>query len=451
MSPVRFTVLLLPVLLMSACGGPPPPDIILVTVDTLRADHTSAFGYEFDTTPHLAALAGRGAAFSRCVSQHPETGPSFASMMTSRHPRETGVRENGALLPADLPTLAEAFRAAGYRTGAFVSTYLLKPHACKLERGFDEYDHEMDAPNLGKERFERLAEDTVARALAWLDARPEEPAFLWVHLYDPHGLYDPGEETARRFRKDRGLPDLDPSRIVAYQRFGESLSPDDYIARYDGEVHLADRAAGRLFDAVGERAVVAFTADHGEGLGERDYWFRHGSLLNAAALRVPLVFAGPGVPGAFASDRVVTNLDVAPTLLDLAGLPPLPEARGSSLVPHLRGELPDDPGPAFSEARRMGGVRDRTGVDTRYKVSATTATHRLVLWPRTAEEVLHDLAADPGENRDVSGEAPEVADALGAALRRWLLVGDRIAGREEASGVSDALRGLGYLNGGDRR
>ncbi|MHC4472746.1 MAG: sulfatase [Planctomycetota bacterium] len=440
---MRFALVLFAAALLAACGRAPPPSVLLVTVDTLRADHTSAFGYDLPTTPALDSLAARGAAFTRCVCQHPETGPSLASVMTSRYPREIGVRENGDVLPDDLPTLAEAFRSAGYRTKAYVSTYLLKPHACGLDRGFDVYDHEMTSANLGHELFERRADRTLGRVLEE-GVSQEEPYFLWVHLYDPHGVYDPGPGLARRFFRGRRRPPLDPSRILPYQRFGGTLDPDDYVARYDGEIHLADRAMGRLLDAVGEETIVAFAADHGEGLGEHDYWFRHGSLLDEPALRVPLVFAGPGVPRRVSFDRLVRNLDVAPTLLALAGLEPLPGARGAPLFPLPEGAAPI----AFSEARRAGGVRDRTGVDTRYKVAATTAAHRMVLWPETGESVLFDLVADPAESRDVSERQVDAADRLGAALKRWLLVGDRRAGEGPAEDVSRALESLGYIGGG---
>jgi arylsulfatase A-like enzyme len=420
--------------------------VLLVTVDTLRADHTAAGEYELETTPNLRRLIDRGAVFTRCLSQHPETGPSLTSMMTSRHPRETGVRENGVSLPPEFPTLAESFRGAGCRTAAFVSTYLLKPHACGLDRGFGVYDAEMTAANLGHEDFERPARETVDRAIRWLREASGEPYFLWVHLYEPHGIYDPGKDLAARFFRDLDRPDLDPSRIVPYQRFGDSLDPDDYVARYDGEILLADREVGRLLDAAGEGAIVAFTADHGEGMGEQDYWFRHGSLLNEGSLRVPLVLAGPGLPSGRIVEELAANLDVAPTLLDLAGLPPLPDARGGSLQPLLWA-----PGRAdrivCSEARRRGGVGDRSGVDTRYKVSAARGARILVLWPETGESVLHRRQGDD----DVAIDDPPEADALRAAAKRFLMLGDRLPGADVPGDVNDALRGLGYLRGGDPR
>jgi arylsulfatase A-like enzyme len=286
----------------------------------------------------------------------------------------------------------------------------------------------------------------VDRAVRWLREAPGEPFFLWVHLYEPHGIYDPGAEVAARFYRDRARADLEPSRIVPYQRFGDSLDPDDYVARYDGEIYLADREVGRLLDVAGEGTIVAFTADHGEGMGEQDYWFRHGSLLNEASLRVPLVFAGPGVPRGGQGRELAANLDVAPTLLALAGPDPLTDARGKSLEPFLRSSR-STPRIVCSEARRMGGVGDESGVDTRYKVSAARGDRFLVLWPETGESVL----IRGGDGRDeLVDDAPE-ADALRAAAKRFLMIGDRLPGAEAPEDVTDALRGLGYLRGGEPR
>jgi choline-sulfatase len=173
--------------------------------------------------------------------------------------------------------------------------------------------------------------------------------------------------------------------------------------------------------------------------------------LNDASLNVPLVFAGPGVREAMTVNLPVANLDVAPTLLDLAGLPPLPEARGRSLRCFM-GRRAADPEPVFSEARRREAVGDRTGVDTRYKVSVTTPGHRVVLWPGSGETVLVDPRADPGQSRDLTGEFPQVAESLAVALRRFLLLGDRLTAGGPPADVDAALRGLGYFrNGGDRR
>jgi arylsulfatase len=431
---VRHVVPILLLLLSAACGeasGPrPSPDVLLITIDTLRADRTEPGGHDLPTTPSMRTLAARGTVYTACVSQHPETGPSLSSVMTSRYPRETGVRENGVVLPAEFPVLAESFASAGYRTAAFVSTYLLKPHACGLDRGFSMYDHEMTRANLGHADFERPAAETAERAVRWISREPGRPFFLWVHFYEPHGVYDPGDEVARRFYRKSGRPPLDPEAVVPYQRFRNSLDPDDYEARYDGEVFLADAGAGRVLGAAGPGAVVALTADHGEGFGENGYWYRHGSLLDDAAVHVPLIFAGPGVPAGDRRAGIVRLIDVAPTLLHLAGRPPLPGARGGSL---RKGE-PEEP--AFSEARRLGGVSDRSGIDTRYKVSARVAGRTLVLHPDSGEP-------DPA--------GAESGSELGAALRRWLLIGDRLPGRERPPDVGDAMRGLGYLRGGDGR
>ena len=438
-------LLLATLILVPSCGDWSPavpvsrsPSILLVTVDTLRADHTGPGGYDLGTTPALDALARRGTVFERCLAAQPETGPSIASVMTGRHPREIGVRENGDVLSSDFIPLAETLGELDYTTAAFVSTYLLKPHACGLDLGFQTYDHEMTSSNLGHEGFERPAAETAARATAWIRAQSDGPFFLWVHLYDPHGLYDPGQEVAATFQRKSGRPPLDPAKLVSYQRFGDSLDPDDYVARYDGEVFLADQAIGLLVEAMPAGSIIAVHADHGEGLGEHDYWFRHGSRLDRAALHVPLVIAGPGVPEGHRVSSLALNLDIAAALVALAsrsfdGLSPLTD-RESSI--------------AFAEARRGGGVRDDTGIDTRYKVAATTETHRLVLWPETGESLLFDLAADPLESIDVAAEYPEIVDRLGTAIRRWLATSDRMSGDEVLPDIDRALRGLGYIEGG---
>jgi len=401
---------------LAACGDRRPTTVLLVTIDTLRADHTSAFGYDLDTTPNLTALAARGTAFEFCWSQHVETGPSIASMMTSRYPREIGVRANGDILPEEFPTLAAIFGNAGYETAGFVSTYLLKPHASGLDRGFDHYDARMNAANLGHENFERRAADSVDRALLWLAKTEGRRRFVWVHLYDPHGKYDPPDE-GRRFLRDRGRPDLRPEQIVAYQRYGDELDPDDYVARYDGEIFEADLALGRLIAAVGEDALIVVTADHGESLGEDDYWFRHGSLLNRASLHVPLVIAGGGVTAGIRERILARNLDVAPTILDVAGLDPLEDARGRSLV-----RSHATPSASFAEARRGGGVTDRTGIDTSYKVSVTMSSLHHVFRPGVVEESPHP------------------------ALTMWMeRTGDRLVDGRKPADVDDALRGLGYI------
>jgi len=413
----RIYLLLFGITLLVACGRTPPPSVVLlVTIDTLRADHTSVFGYDLDTTPNLRALAARGTAFETCYAQHVETGPSITSTMTSLYPREIGVRENGRRLSGEFRTMAEAFRDAGYDTAAFVSTAVLMDKGCGLRQGFGLYDEEMNAPNFGHENAERRAGHTVDRAIAWLAKKGAKPKFLWVHLYDPHGLYDPPDR-GRPFYRDTGRADLRPEQVLAYQRYRGSLDPDDYIARYDGEIFEADRHLGRLFSAVGTDAMVAVSADHGESLGEDDYWFRHGSLLNPASLHVPLVIVGGRAEPGTRHRALVRNLDIAPTLLDLAGLDPLPDARGRSLF--RRHPVPEEA--SYAEARRVAGISDRTGIDTGYKVSLTTSTAHQVYRP--------GREACPNE-----------------ALEEWMeATGDQMISGPRPPEVDNALRGSGYI------
>src|SRR6185295_19211933 len=258
-------------------GSAGPPDVLLITVDTLRADHLGAYGDAQALTPVIDGLAARGARFAQVIAPAPLTLPSHASIFTATTPFTHGVRDNaGFVLGPALPTLAERFRAAGYSTAAFVSGYPLH-RRFGLARGFDQYD---DRLTRGGDRarpaaVERRADETIAAVETWLGRPapgPRRPMFLWVHLFDPHAPYEAPE----------------PYRT----RFGERP--------YDGEVAFVDAQIGALLQRVTQArpdraSVVAVTSDHGEGLGEHGEP-THGLFVYDSTIRVPLVLAGPGVP-----------------------------------------------------------------------------------------------------------------------------------------------------------
>lgn len=372
------------------CGPKAPPaprtSVLWVTCDTTRPDHLGCYGYPRPTSPAVDALAARGVRFERTWSSAPETGPSLATVLTSRRAPVTGVRGNAERLDASLPTMATAAHAAGLRTGAFVSTVLLRRDACAFERGFDVYDDTMTDPCFGHEDAQRIASRTVDRALAWL-AASDAPSFCWVHLYDPHGPYTPPEPT----------PDLDATRalvpsvpllaewIPRYQRVGASLDAADYTDRYDREIAVADRHLARLLAAVDPaRTLVVFHADHGEAFGEDGAWFSHGSLLHDAALRVPWIVAGPGVPAGRTVAADVRLLDVAPTLLALAGLPALPSAEGADLAGVVRGGGAPPPFALVAETQRREVARGGPGNDSRWKVRVKDAALDVTVFPGDA-------------------------------------------------------------------
>jgi arylsulfatase A-like enzyme len=357
------------VLLLVRGGAGAPPSVLLVTVDTMRAD---AYG---EDTPALAELAARGRRFTAARTPVPLTLPGHATAMTGLLPAAHGLRDNTAapLAPAaerGFPLLAEELAAAGYATAAFVASDVLD-RRYGLDSGFSEY-RSPPPPAPGQPRFGALtAEEQVARVLRWLDARPKDrPFFVWLHLWEPHDPYEPWAGDARR----AGTAETDPPAEL-----------------YRGEVRRADAALEAVLARVDpERTVVVVTSDHGESLGEHGE-ATHGHLCHGATMRVPLVLAGPGVP-AGTEARPCSLEDVAPTLRRLCGLAPRPgDGRDLLDLPPRRVLVGES-----LYANRLYGWAQVT--------SAADGSHSLVdAGPRVE---LFDLAADPGETAPLPLEHP---------------------------------------------
>jgi arylsulfatase A-like enzyme len=272
--------------------------------------------------PRLDALSGQGIRFDAAMSQIPVTGPSHMTLFSGLGPWRHGALLNGVPVPGNAPLLATAFQEAGYRTGAFVSAFVLDEQV-GLGRGFQVYDDDFAWPHGGSDllpvrfgaalrrRFlpdlvvERTGADTTDLALSWL-GEGEAPWFLWVHLFDPHAPYEP---------------------LETFQRFADSPGGDPVVAAYDGELAAADHALGRLLDAITRRGeeqntLVVVAGDHGESLGEHDVWYDHGGDLFSPVARVPLAFRWPGVlPEGVVVSELVELTDLAPTVRSLLGLP----------------------------------------------------------------------------------------------------------------------------------
>jgi len=308
------------------------PSVLLVTIDTLRADHVGAYGASFAATPTLDALAARGVLFAQAMAAVPLTLPSHASILTGQYPPTHGVRHNAIfVLPDSAETLAERFHAEGFATGAIISAAVLDPEY-GLAQGFDHYDaelHEDRATAAGF--FQRPAGETTDAALAWL-RKTDGPFFLWVHYYDVHASYQPPEPFRTRFA----------SRL------------------YDGEAAYVDQELGRLLAGLEhsgrlEKTVVAVTADHGEGLGEHGE-YSHSYLIYDSVLHVPLIVAGPGVPAGRRVETVVANTGLAATLLQLAGAGKLATTDVGDLSPlWAEGAAP---APGFAYAESLAGELD---------------------------------------------------------------------------------------------
>ena len=326
-----------------AAAGPP---IILVAVDTLRPDHLPIYGYTKKTAPALTNLAESSVVFDRAFTTAPKTAPAFASLFTGMYPHRHGLRILGQELHEENVTLAERLAAAGYDTAGFVSSTVMIDRLSGLAQGFGHWDDRMPSRELNRDNYERTARGTMDAALAWLSATAEAPApfFLFVHLIDPHGPYLPPSMFRVRFARRQG-PEIDPAKVPEFQRLPGAEVVGDYLDAYDGEVNYADFELGRLMTELIDReildeALVIFTADHGESFGEDGFWFRHGKTLHEVSTRIPLVVKPPGGRLESVDPRsagTVSLIDLAPTILDYAGLDAPTDLDGLSLRPVLEG------------------------------------------------------------------------------------------------------------------
>ncbi len=407
-------------LLLLGCGGSKPlpagdptrPDLVLVSVDTLRADHLSSYGYGRPTSPFIDSLAASGVRFTSARSPAPWTLPSHTTMLTGQLPTTHRVIEDDLRLDPGTPVLPELLRAAGYATGGFVAT-LYVSRVFGFERGFDRFEdfglHDEKA-NL---RGEVVASDVIDQALGWLGELPAgKPAFLFVHVYDVHYTYDPPAPYDTLF--DRAPLASDP-RYRNYKFYqGKPPSADQLAhqtAQYDEAIRYVDDQLKRLHDALeaaGRASRFVITADHGEELGERGSW-GHAHTLYAEQLHVPLIVSGQGLSPGQVVNSVVGLQDVAPTLAGFAGVTGL-MADGLDLGRALAGEaLPD---------RAMVAETSRFDSD---RIGLYQGGLRLEWDLVSGRRELFDVGADPAETLDLSAQRPEDVSRLSAALEAALV------------------------------
>jgi len=414
-----------------ACGGTAegPPHILLVSVDTLRADHTSLYGYARDTTPRLREHfheSRGGRVYERAYAAEANTAPSVVSLLSGRLPQEHGVRLLYQQAPDGLETLPDWLGAAGYVTAGVVSNVVLTEEALGIADRFDHYDDFVDEPGSGRGVYERVASRTTDAALAWLAGRePDDgPTFLWVHYIDPHGPYTPPADAPKDFRHE-GFAPIDRTKTVdwASRAGGATRDALEWVDRYDEEIAYADREVGRLLDAhrelgFGDHAIAVFTSDHGETLAESERWFHHGHHVLEPLLRVPLALRGPGIPAGRVREPV-SLVDVAPTLLAAAGVEPPESLAGRSL-------LEPAPGWVFSEASSSPTRQWRTAIgdDEKWVVLLNAKGH-----------ALERYGVDPAREDDPRARRAWRGDATGAAALERLIADD-----PDPGGVPHALR-----------
>ncbi len=439
---------------------PRSPDVVLITVDTLRADHLGCYGSSVARTPAIDALAAGGLLFENAVAPLPETRPSHQTLFTSLYPGDHGVLSNASRLAPDKLALPALFRVAGYATAGFASCSLFSTAAGTV-LGFSDFEA------AGQSQI--AAHEVVPRALDWLAGRdPEQPIFIWLHLFDPHMPLEPPPPYNRGASPNQteALPSLSWEQITAIaERHGGDL-PGEVLDRarelYAGEVEYADHWLGRFFAglrAVGrDDAVVALAADHGECF-ENGVFFEHSQCLGEGALAVPLILHAPGRVGPGRVSAAVELLDVAPTLLRLADLP-VPQsfagrgllARRDATVSDAFFQHPVYPGWEVSQRREwFGALRSVAGepveplVTDRLQVGVRRGHFKYLR--RGARESLFDLEEDPEERFDLAAERPEVLEELRNAVRRWLRQHPIDLGQTDDVDpqLIESLQALGYL------
>ncbi|MEO7654004.1 MAG: sulfatase-like hydrolase/transferase, partial [Bryobacteraceae bacterium] len=397
----------------------PPMPVILISVDTLRADRLSSYGYRGVTTAGIDAMARGGTIFSQASSQAPLTLPSHVSLLTSTFPFTNGVRDNGEQVGANLVGLAGILKSRGYRTAAFVGGFVLD-RRFGMDTGFDTYDSPFDlngAQGADSSDLKRPADEVTAAAIRWVDANSSQPFFLFLHLFDLHTPYI--------------LP------AAARARFPNS--------GYDAALSYADAALGRFWNflekkGLPKKALIIFLADHGESLG--DHGERtHGFFVYQSTMRVPLIFHWPEGSSTFPArvDHPVSLLDVAPTILDFLGAPRPPQFQGRSLLEFVRQKGPFADREVYTEslyASNHLGCAPLLGMRVgRYK------------YIDAPKPELYDLTQDPGEARNIYTSQKANATPLARKLSnvRSLSKSPQAGRKTPSPEVVARLRSLGYL------
>ncbi len=405
-------------------GSEPPVNaginLLLLTVDALRPDHMSCYGYIRQTSPAIDRLAARGVVFDQAFTYWPKTRGSFAAMFTSLYASQHGLTVRDRDLPEYNKTLAEVLLENGYRTAAAVDNGNLD-RALGFAQGFERYEQVWLTADTEVDRTEALTRFALDFLVAEGDSRP---FFLWVHYVNPHAPYEPPEDILNRFQNDELVPrgpELAP--VVGYHggvnrhlhrpganRWG------DYIDRYDAEVAQADRHIGRILDALEatprkDSTLVVFTSDHGESLGEHGYFFDHGFDLFNPSLKVPLILSLPGIlPAEERSQAVVSTLDIFPTVLDLAQVSFPPGLQGSSLLALVN--------------RSKGRIHDRLHFQNdQHQLAISTDRLKLIAYPRVDSAPrryeLFDLWMDPDELKNRYPSSRETIHPFEAELERF--------------------------------
>jgi arylsulfatase A-like enzyme/Tfp pilus assembly protein PilF len=398
-------------------------NVLLVTIDTLRADHLPAYGYHGVTTPAIDSLAAEGYVFNDAIAHVPLTLPSHVSILTGLLPLAHGVRDNGGYHMQDSDvSIAEILKANGYTTAAFVSAFVLDS-TWNIDQGFDFYLDNFDSvheQDVNPASVQRKGEETVTEAVHWLEQNSSKKFFAWVHLYDPHDPYDPPEPYKTQYAS----------------------------VLYDGEIAYSDAMLGRFLDQleslkIKEKTVIIFTGDHGESLGEHGE-STHGMFIYNATQHVPLIIAAAGIKEK-RIDGVVRHIDVVPTIMDLLGMPESKQVQGKSLIALMNGKEKNERY-AYSES-----LYSQIHYNWSELQSITTNDYKYIEAPRPELFKRHE---DRNENQNLYKDKTSIANVLKSKLLELIGTSAR-AGLQEQKKMDpeteEKLRALGYLGTGPSR
>jgi arylsulfatase A-like enzyme len=479
MSTRAVPVIALLVGVLAACGPAESPEqaaaigpnVLLITVDTLRADHLGGYGYPLPTSPTIDRLTERGTRFDDCTVQWPKTWPSMVSMMTGAYPKTTGMKYRPRAMHPTLLLLSELFQAAGYSTGAVVTNFNVGK-TFGFDQGFETFIEswqEAWAAQMGDEPFQNApgkvkqytnASLATDQALGWLKGLDRsKPFFLWLHYMDPHGPYLPPAGYEQYFREQYDSAPIPEERLPAYQL---QLDPESgapitdlahYMGQYDREIRYLDDEIDRLLQEIDEsETLVVLTADHGESLGEHGYYLEHGMFPYQACARIPLIMVQQGrIPAGKVIERPVGLIDLPATILELAGMDIPATFEGKSLVGLMEnGSMAGGPEYVFMES----GYHDLTQLVVRrgeWKLIAVRSPRDRDMMTGGPYE-LYDVIADPHEVNNLVSVRPDIVSNLREVLQDWFTGGARWEQRGEEIDLQALspeeramLEALGYI------
>lgn len=420
------------------------PHVLLVTIDTLRADHMSGYGYERNTSPYLDELMNDGVRFTQARTTIPLTCPALASMLTSLQPHEHGSTRNGLPIRERLPSLPKMMARGGYTSAAFVSNSVLRNHLCGLTEHFDVWEEVLNRRKFLFTWREAHADDVTEQGLEWANEHldnSDKPFFLWVHYVEPHFPYNLQEDYVKQVGVSRG---------------GSTFSPRN---RYDTEIARVDASVGYLLEELGkkidkENLLVVFTSDHGESLGNHGYW-GHGKYVYDTGLHVPFSVTWPGKLDAGVIDAPLVISDLPSTLLSLLSLPVPESFKGYDFTPVMLGDVPQPldrityfqahkSSVLASEKQRASEIRPE-GLN---EVGMVKDGRKEIFRVRKNSRRLFDLGDDTGEKVNLVATSSKPTEDLQAWLeevQKGLMLAKDLAVPELDQKTKDELRDLGYI------